>query len=100
MTTESKATEYFDFLNEVYQKKPGMVLTILSGNKAYVKAGDVATLRVFKDLFRLINPSDGIIFEKRREKWWRKRHSILGNLLTKKLISSEQMLKFAQERRR
>jgi hypothetical protein len=54
-----------------------------------------ATIKTFKSLYPLCTGPCA----KRKDIWWRKRHSILGKLRKKKIISKEDFGKFATERR-
>lgn len=88
--------KYIKFLSDLYLKSPGIVLTAITGNTTYEKvAGDKATIKIFKSLYPLCTGACA----KRKDTWWRKRHSILGKLHKKKIINLEEFKRFATERR-
>lgn len=82
--------KFLELLSKTYLKSPAYVLTTLSGNSSYTKAGDAATQGLFKTLEPLYTGD----CSHRVNTWWTKRYSVLQALKTANLIKEEDMIKF------
>lgn len=82
--------EYFVMLDVVYTVSPAKVLTILTDNRTFIRAGDLATKKLFPDLTDLYTG----ICEWREQVWWNERNKILTQLVYYDLIEKSEAERF------
>lgn len=82
--------KFIKVLEVLYNLYPSEVLTILTGNKTYLQAGDEKT----KDTFPVLEKLYRSPFEKRKSNWYKNRHKILKKLREKEYVDDETLLFF------